>query len=133
MVLNLLERDIMQITKNFSYQELACPCCGEMLMEHDFVNALQKIRDSVGRPMFINSAYRCEAHNLEVGGAITSRHLKGCAVDISIDGWAPDDLHYLLFEITSLQHEFYSTGLGVYEKHIHFDFRPDIESAWINL
>ena len=123
----------MLITKNFSFDELKCPCCDEMMIEDVFIAALQDIRDNVGRPMSINSAYRCHKHNLEVGGATTSRHRLGMAVDISTKGWAADDLHYLFFEMTSFSSADYNTGIGIYRKHIHFDLRIDNESLWVNL
>lgn len=125
----------MQITRNFDFEELACPCCDRMEMEQRFLDALQEIRDAVGRPFTINSGYRCEAHNLNIGGALSSRHLMGMAVDISTRGWAPDDLHYLLFEMSSYQsdsHEL-NTGIGIYKHHIHFDLREDRESLWVRL
>ena len=125
----------MQLTKNFSYQELCCPCCERLEIDEQFLTALQEIRDAVGRPFKINSGYRCESHNMLIGGARTSKHLLGCAVDISTGNWAASDLHYLIFEITSYHsddHEL-NTGLGIYPYHIHFDLRIDDESAWIRL
>lgn len=99
------------------------------------MSALEEIRRSVDRPFKINSGFRCYAHNMNVGGAITSRHMRGMAVDISTVGWSPDDLHYLMFEITSYQdvENLLSSGMGVYKSWIHFDLRPDKESAWVNL
>lgn len=125
----------MMLTKNFSYDELKCPCCDRLEMDQDFLTALQEIRDTVGRPFDINSAYRCESHNLLVGGAQTSKHRLGMAVDISTIRWSPDDLHYLLFEMTSYHSDShdYNTGVGIYKNHIHFDLRVDQESLWVNL
>lgn len=123
----------MFISKNFTYDELACPCCGDLLINEVFLKTLQEIRDRVGRPFFITSGFRCDEHNEKVGGAITSRHLKGFAVDISTNKWSSDDLHYLLFELCATTIQNYSTGVGIYPKHIHFDLRSGRDSAWINL
>lgn len=43
---------------------------------------LQKIRDYVGRPVVINSAFRSPAVNKAVGGVKNSRHLTCLAADI---------------------------------------------------
>jgi uncharacterized protein YcbK (DUF882 family) len=43
---------------------------------------LEALRRAWGAPVIVNSGWRCEAHNIEVGGARASRHLIGCAADI---------------------------------------------------
>lgn len=47
------------------------------------VNVLQPLRDWYGKPIRINSGYRCPALNLLTGGAATSHHCMGYAADIS--------------------------------------------------
>lgn len=44
---------------------------------------LDPLRQAWGRPILVNSGYRCEALNKAVGGAKTSHHLKGMAADIT--------------------------------------------------
>ena len=46
-------------------------------------NLLDPIRDTWGRPLQVNSGYRCPALNKAVGGKPTSQHLKGEAADIT--------------------------------------------------
>ncbi len=46
---------------------------------------LQPLRDSWGKPMHINSGYRCPDLNKAVGGQPTSQHVKGEAADIASD------------------------------------------------
>ena len=43
---------------------------------------LQPLRDLYGKPMAVNSGFRCPELNRIVGGAATSQHLKGEAADI---------------------------------------------------
>lgn len=43
---------------------------------------LDPLREWYGRPIFVNSGYRCEALNKAVGGVEGSYHLTGCAADI---------------------------------------------------
>ncbi|MDO4986273.1 MAG: D-Ala-D-Ala carboxypeptidase family metallohydrolase, partial [Prevotella sp.] len=43
-------------------------------------------RNKIGHPIVINSGYRSPQLNRKVGGAPTSNHLTGCAVDIRTSG-----------------------------------------------
>ena len=43
---------------------------------------LEPARQSIGCPIIINSGFRCEAVNRQVGGVRNSQHLQGCAADI---------------------------------------------------
>ena len=47
---------------------------------------LEVLRDKVGHAIVINSGYRSPQLNRKVGGAPTSNHLTGCAVDIRTNG-----------------------------------------------
>lgn len=83
------------ITKNFSYREFEVTDY-ESLSTRNVIttfsvrdsvkalveNVLQPLRDEWGKPLFINSGYRCRELNALVGGAPTSQHVKGEAADI---------------------------------------------------
>lgn len=43
---------------------------------------LDKIREKLGKPILVNSGFRCPMLNKAVGGAANSQHLKGLAADI---------------------------------------------------
>lgn len=45
-------------------------------------NVLDPLREAYGKPIVVNSGYRCPALNKAVGGSKTSDHMKGCAADI---------------------------------------------------
>ena len=72
----------------FKEQEFVCRCCGglppfakeniEALVE----NVLDPLRERYGKPIVVNSGYRCAKHNREVGGATNSQHMCGEAADI---------------------------------------------------
>jgi hypothetical protein len=47
---------------------------------------LQPVRDLYGKPIHINSGYRCVELNKAVGGAVNSQHVQGRAADISVGG-----------------------------------------------
>ena len=46
-------------------------------------NVLDPLREKYGKPIQVNSGYRCPKHNLTVGGATQSQHMKGEAADVA--------------------------------------------------
>ena len=74
--------------KNFKIQEFVCRCGCEMPAEARqniealVANVLDPVRDEYGKPIYVNSGYRCEAHNRKVDGVPKSQHLLGQAADI---------------------------------------------------
>lgn len=54
-------------------------------------NVLDPLREKYGKPIRVNSGYRCPKHNLAVGGATQSQHMKGEVADIApMDGDASE-------------------------------------------
>jgi len=43
---------------------------------------LDPVRERLGKAIYVNSGYRCPKHNLKVGGAKASQHMKGEAADM---------------------------------------------------
>lgn len=119
-----------KLTENFSVIEFACKgsgCCSTVLIDTDLVNYLQKIRDHFGKPVTINSAYRCATHNKRVGGSSGSYHTKGRAADISVRGIAPA-------EVAKYAESIGIKGIGLYETakdgyFVHVDTRTK-KSFW---
>ena len=75
--------------KWFKLDEFKCRCCEsngtlqavsntKALVE----NVLDPARERLGRPITVNSGYRCPKHNAAVGGVTNSQHMKGEAADI---------------------------------------------------
>lgn len=76
-----------QITKNFKASEFRCKCgCGKIYISEQLVEKLQKLRDNFGKPINVNSGYRCPIQNKAVGSDNSSPHPMGVAADIKIDG-----------------------------------------------
>lgn len=46
-------------------------------------NILDPLREKFGKPIYVNSGYRCPALNKAVNGSKTSQHMQGLAVDIT--------------------------------------------------
>ena len=68
--------------KYFRKSEFSCPCCGRNEIDTDFTEKLDSARQLADTPFVINSGFRCEKRNKEVGGKPESSHLKGLACDI---------------------------------------------------
>jgi len=73
--------------KNFAPAEFMC--AGKLVfdnMDADFLLLLDQCRTDAGAPMVITSSYRTPEHNRKVGGARSSMHLQGRAVDVRSTG-----------------------------------------------
>lgn len=53
-------------------------------MEELIKNILDPLREAYGKPINVNSGFRCPALNKAVGGAKNSEHMTGCAADIDV-------------------------------------------------
>ncbi|MFN3262132.1 MAG: YcbK family protein [Pikeienuella sp.] len=104
---------------NFYSAEIACRGIGAILIDAVALDRLQALRDALGKPLIIRSAYRSPAHNRAVGGAARSQHLLGIAFDISMANHDPE-----AFEKAARIAGF--TGFGFYPRSgfIHVDLGP---------
>ena len=112
--------------RNFSHEELACPCCQGLDLDPKLLTRLQALRDILGYPLQINSGYRCPDHNAKIGGSKTSQHLLGKALDISTRPMSGAQKHQFLRQALALRF----SGVGVYQTFIHIDVRDD-PSFWV--
>ncbi len=83
-----IDKDInnFQITKNFNLREFQSPDTQEVKISKKVVDKLQWVRDLVGKPLIVTSAYRTPEHNKKVGGVKNSQHPRDLAPDISTVG-----------------------------------------------
>ena len=56
---------------NFSPAEIACRGTGKLLVNDPALDKLQALRDRLGKPLIVRSAYRSPEHNRAVGGRNT--------------------------------------------------------------
>lgn len=113
----------MRLTRNFTWDEMACPCCNECIMDVDFMYNLQKVRNDFG-PMTVTSAYRCSKHNQKIGGSPNSQHKAGKAADIRV---SDPNQKYKLVQI-AMRNGF--SNIGVYDRHVHIDTREGPVRMW---
>lgn len=106
--------------KSFSPREIACKGTGSLLVDETALDKLQELRDNLGIPLLITSAYRSPEHNKAVGGAKNSYHMKGVAFDIRMENQDPH-----AFELAAREIGF--RGVGYYTKQgfMHIDLGPD--------
>ena len=54
---------------------------------------LEQVKEAIGgKPVMINSAFRCKQVNDAVGSKDSSQHRKGCAADFRVPGVTPDEV-----------------------------------------
>lgn len=56
----------------------------------EFLEQVKTVLD--GKPIMVNSAFRCKQVNDAVGSKDTSQHRIGCAADIRVPGMTPDEV-----------------------------------------
>ena len=118
-----------KLTENFKVKEFACKDNTPYLdLDVDNVEILQKIA-----PIIIVSAFRSENHNIICGGAKTSKHLTGDAIDFR---FSDENLSRLVDTILILNYTYKIKGIGLYlnrgnKDFIHFDNREN-KTIWIN-
>ena len=115
---SLKEDGEKQVSENFKVKEFHCKDGSDkILIDVDFVrNKLQAIRDHFGVPVTINSAYRTESYNAQVGGAKSSYHMKGQAFDIVVKGHTP-------LEVAQYAQALDVNGIIQYNGFVHVDSR----------
>jgi uncharacterized protein YcbK (DUF882 family) len=73
-----------QIAEHFNLIEFQCPCCHKVLLNPLLVSRLEILRQKISKPIIINSGFRCQKHNEEVGGVANSKHRLGQAADVRV-------------------------------------------------
>lgn len=120
----------VKVSEHFMSIEFDCHgsgCCSETIVNEKLVEYLEKIRNHFNARITITSPYRCPTHNSRVGGAVGSRHSKGDAADIVVEGVAPR-------EVAKYAESIGIMGIGLYETSsdghfVHIDTREK-KSFW---
>jgi uncharacterized protein YcbK (DUF882 family) len=92
----------MNLTPNFTLDELTTtdhrefdntPNDAELANLVRLADFLEQVKAVLGgKPIMVNSAFRCKQVNDAVGSKDTSQHRIGCAADIRVPGMTPDQV-----------------------------------------
>ncbi len=118
------------MTPHFRWPEFACRCgCAApqsvIVSYQRMAEVLEVLRAEVKAPVSIISGYRCAKRNAAVGGASSSQHLVGAAVDIQVEGHTGQSLAALIEGLIALG-KMPDGGLGTYSSKrltCHYDLR----------
>lgn len=115
----------IRVSEFFSLYEFQCPCCHCVKLHPLLLQKLKGLRYRIAKPIIINSGYRCNKHNKEVGGVKNSYHLLGKAADIHVPG-------ICLVELVKIVKEFGFKGIGFYPERnfLHLDIRPTTQPVY---
>lgn len=102
---------------HFSFAELCCKGTGSLRVHYDTLDKLEGLRRLYGGPIPINSYYRSEEYNRQVGGAEHSLHLAGRAIDTPILNGNVEGRAKLVFLATKAGF----SGFGFYPRFNHID------------
>lgn len=117
--------------ENFSYKELRCKCgCEKMGMDFDFMDDIQELRDLMGVPFKVTSAYRCPEYNAKISSTgEDGPHTTGKAIDLGIS-------YNIALEVVMLAAGKGFGGIGINQKgkvgtrFIHLDKARDNKTIW---
>jgi hypothetical protein len=84
----------------------------------------QPIRDHFGVPIHLSSGYRSAALNKAVGGASSSQHSKGEAIDIDMDGSANGVTNKMVFDFIKANVNF---------DQLIWEFGTDANPDWVHV
>lgn len=110
----------LKLSPNFNSDEFDCKCgnlCDKTYIAKEVIEVIQRLREALGEPITITSAYRCKEHNQSVGGAKNSTHPLGLAVDLKCS-----DLGRLA---TLIEIHYPQYSIGRYNTFVHLDIRKD--------
>jgi uncharacterized protein YcbK (DUF882 family) len=99
----------LKVAKYFKLSEFTCPCCNLVMLHPKLLAKLVELRNTLERPVYITSGYRCSGYNRKVGGVVNSYHCIGLAVDIKVK-----DIN--LIELLEICENIDFNGIGFYEK-----------------
>ena len=105
-----------RLMPHFTAKEFACKHCGIRKVSGNLLYKLELLRKELNSPIYINSGYRCEHHNKEVGGAKYSQHQLGRAADIRVKGYTPK-------QVAQSAKKIGFSFIKIYKYHVHVDVR----------
>lgn len=122
-----------QLEKDFHIREFKCKDGTKVPSELEdnvrlLAEQLQVLRDHIGIPIHLNSAYRTEAYNERIGGSPKSQHKLAKAADLVTAKYTPKQLAAIIKKLIK-QGKMMQGGVGVYPSFVHYDIRGT-EARW---
>lgn len=113
-------------TKNFSEKEWSCKCgCNQPhQMQPNIMNVVQELRECMGVPLVLTSAWRCEKHPSEAKKKSPGQHNKGTAVDIAVSSGS------MAYKLIAMGLELGATGFAYGNGFVHLDWRDSTPVTW---
>lgn len=109
----------MYVPKYFKEEEFTnlVPSCHMASLHENLLYELDRLREEVGRPFIITSAYRSPEWDIAKGRSGVGPHTKGLAVDIS----CPDSYFTRRVLEEALKDVGFIGGIGIGKNFIHLD------------
>lgn len=98
----------MDITPHFKLSELCCTTHKDLAKTnleeakkvmgrmYQLAGFAERVREIIGKPLIINSGFRCVKLNNAVGGSLTSQHLYAEAIDIRVSGKSAKEVFQII-------------------------------------
>ena len=113
------------LSEHFSRVEFECKCgiCGFDTVDAELIKLCEVVRVLNGNiALEVASGARCDAHNMQEGGGIRSKHLLGKAADLYVS--SPTLMYYTLCDMYPDKY-----GFGLYRWGVHVDVRA-VMARW---
>lgn len=122
-----------QLTKNFHIREFKCkdgtPVPPQLIPNVlELARQLQVIRDAIGEPIHLNSAYRTLEYNKRIGGALNSQHIQAKAADCTTKNLTPKQFAAVVEKLIK-EGKVKIGGIGIYKGFCHVDIRKE-KARW---
>lgn len=124
----------MKLTEHFNISEFACK--DGTAVPYNLVDTitelaknLEVLRQHLGVPIIINSAFRNYTYNRTVGSNDNSQHPRGTAADIRSKDYTPIEIRNTIEELIE-DGKMKEGGLGIYNSFIHYDIRESGKARW---
>lgn len=109
------------VSQHFKVKEFGNSKYGDKIIIHDdLIEGAESLRMLIKKPVRItqNGGYRTKKQNDDCGGADSSYHLKGMAMDVQVEGMTP-------YQVAIYGAMVGFRGIGVYDTFTHLDVREE--------
>ena len=114
--------------RNFVPSEFNTGGAETFCMDTRILNIIQTLRDILGVQIVVNSGFRTEEYNKKVGGAKDSLHLKGMAIDFTLN--SEGIAKYNILNVVSILHLLMKKNRVYDAGGIEVDIHPEKKNGW---